>query len=81
LIKEQIEPGSRQFLVKQGHYSVVCELDLKGFEAELKVISGRTSEVERMQRLIDEYGPDPPCWLPAFQADTVSRTTLVEPSV
>ena len=41
LIKEQLEPGSRMFLVKQGHHSVVCQLDLKGFDAELAVISGR----------------------------------------
>jgi type IV secretion system protein VirB4 len=39
LIREQLEPGTRQFLVKQGHHSVVCQLDLKGFDAELKVIS------------------------------------------
>ena len=50
LIKEQLEPGSRMFLVKQGHHSVVCQLDLKGFEAELRVISGRAQRVERMQR-------------------------------
>ena len=31
LIKEQLEPGSRMFLVKQAHHSVVCQLDLKGF--------------------------------------------------
>ena len=43
LIKEELEPGSRRFLVKQGHQSVVCELDLKGFDAELAVISGRRS--------------------------------------
>ncbi|MBS0614706.1 MAG: VirB4 family type IV secretion/conjugal transfer ATPase, partial [Proteobacteria bacterium] len=35
LIKEQLEPGNRMFLIKQGHDSVVCELDLKGFDAEL----------------------------------------------
>ena len=40
LIKEQLEPGSRMFLVKQAHHSVVCQLDLKGFDAELAVISG-----------------------------------------
>ena len=51
LIKEQLEPGSRAFLVKQGHHSVVCQLDLKGFEAELAVISGRAQQVERMQRI------------------------------
>ena len=33
LIKEQLEPGSRMFLVKQGHHSVVCGLDLKGFDS------------------------------------------------
>ncbi|CAG0938751.1 Type IV secretion system protein virB4 [Gammaproteobacteria bacterium] len=66
LIKEQIEPGSRQFLIKQGHYSVVCQLDLKGFDAELKVISGRASTVEELQRLIARTGPDPRQWLPSF---------------
>lgn len=66
LIKEQLEPGSRMFLVKQGHYSIVCQLDLKGFNAELSVISGRASAVERMHRLIAELGSDPKQWLPSF---------------
>ena len=43
LIKDQLEPGSRMFLVKQSHHSVVCQLDLKGFDAELAVISGRAA--------------------------------------
>ena len=43
LIKDQLEPGSRMFLVKQAHHSVVCQLDLKGFDAELAVISGRAA--------------------------------------
>ena len=47
LIKEQLEPGSRMFLVKQSHHSVVCQLDLKGFDAELAVISGRAAKVAR----------------------------------
>ena len=66
LLKEQIEPGSRLFLIKQGHHSIVCELDLKGFDAELTVISGRASELERMHRLIERYGEDPAAWLPEF---------------
>ena len=28
LLKEGLEPGSRMFLIKQGHHSVVCELNL-----------------------------------------------------
>jgi type IV secretion system protein VirB4 len=66
LVKEQLEPGSRQFLIKQGHHSVVCELDLKGFEGEVKVLSGRASNVKRMRQLIDEFGEVPEAWLPKF---------------
>jgi type IV secretion system protein VirB4 len=66
LIKERLEPGSRQFLVKQGHHSVVCELDLKGFNAELKVISGRASSVEELHRILATTGSDPARWLPVF---------------
>lgn len=41
LIKEELEPGARAFLVKQGHQSVVCRLDLSGFQSELEVLSAR----------------------------------------
>ncbi len=68
LIKEQLEPGSRMFLVKQAHHSVVCELDLKGFDAELAVISGRAGQVSRMQKIIAATGPDPMLWLPQFMS-------------
>jgi type IV secretion system protein VirB4 len=68
LIKDQLEPGSRMFLVKQAHHSVVCQLDLKGFDAELAVISGRASEVNRMYRIMSATGPDPKAWLPQFMA-------------
>jgi type IV secretion system protein VirB4 len=68
LIKEQLEPGSRMFLVKQAHRSVVCQLDLKGFDAELAVISGRASEVKRMYQIMSATGRDPAAWLPQFMA-------------
>jgi type IV secretion system protein VirB4 len=66
LIKDQLEPGSRMFLVKQAHHSVVCQLDLKGFEGELAVISGRASEVKRMHQIISVTGAEPRSWLPRF---------------
>jgi type IV secretion system protein VirB4 len=66
LIKEELEPGSRRFLVKQGHYSVVCQLDLRGFDAELAVISGRPRFIELMNQLMDEQGSEPDSWLPSF---------------
>ncbi len=66
LIREQLEPGSRTFLLKQGHHSVVCRLDLKGCEAELAVISGRAHQLTRMQQLMREHGDSPELWLSAF---------------
>jgi type IV secretion system protein VirB4 len=65
LIKE-LEPGSRTFLVKQGHHSVVCRLDLKGCHAELAVISGRAQQLGRLHQLLADYGPQPERWLPVF---------------
>jgi type IV secretion system protein VirB4 len=54
--------------VKQSHQSVVCQLDLKGFDGELAVISGRTTQVKRMHEIIAETGADPNAWLPRFLA-------------
>jgi type IV secretion system protein VirB4 len=72
LIKEQLTVGSRQFLVRQGNQSVVCQLDLKGLEGELAVISGRARSVERLHTLIDRVGDDPQYWLPLFMAEATS---------
>ena len=68
LIKDQLETGSRMFLVKQSHHSVVCQLDLKGYDAELSVISGRAGSVQRMHHIIAAAGSDPSAWLPQFLA-------------
>jgi len=75
LIKEQLEPGSRAFLVKQGRHSVVCQLDLKGFSRELAVISGRSATVDLMNRIVSELGSAPQDWLPAFyEAASTARS-------
>ncbi len=66
LIKDELEPGSRRFLIKQGHQSVVCELDLKGFDAELAVISGRRENLDLAHSIIARWGSDPGRWLPPF---------------
>jgi type IV secretion system protein VirB4 len=77
LIKDQLEPGSRQFLIKQAHHSVVCQLDLKGFEAELAVISGRAGQVAIMTELINMLGSDPTAWLPAFMSSKEGSSCAV----
>jgi type IV secretion system protein VirB4 len=73
LIRDELEPGSRRFLIKQGHQSVVCELDLKGFDAELAVISGRRANVDLMQSLIERVGAEPSRWLPEFYQRVTRR--------
>ena len=46
---------------------MVCELDLKGFDAELEVISGRARTVEELHRLHRrDTGAEPQQWLPDF---------------
>ena len=56
------------FLVKQAHHSVVCQLNLKGYDAELSVISGRAAEVTRMYEIMATTGSEPSAWLPQFLA-------------
>lgn len=68
LIAQELTPGSRRFLVRQGVSSVVCELDLKGFRVELDVISGRAETVKEMEALRGKYGE---MWLEAFRARRV----------
>jgi type IV secretion system protein VirB4 len=78
LVKERLEPGSRQFLVKQGHHSIVCQLDLKGFNDTLKVISGRAIELSRMQAMIRHHGAGAGHWLPFFLNDAPGPAPSVE---
>lgn len=57
---------SRQFLIRQGQNSVVAELNLRGFDDELAVLSGNTATSLLVERLIGELGDDPKQWLPEF---------------
>jgi type IV secretion system protein VirB4 len=66
LIKEDMDPSSRRFLIRQGRDAVVAELNLNGFENELAVISGTTDNVRLAESVIEECGDDPAVWLPQF---------------
>lgn len=58
--------NSRRFLVKQGSNSTVAELNLRGFDDELAVLSGNTATSALAERLVMELGDDPDVWLPEF---------------
>ncbi|MCC8976692.1 transporter, partial [Bradyrhizobium sp. Cham227] len=64
LIRSELSPESRRFLVKQGHNSVVAELNLGGFADELTVLSGRTEAVRRLDEIRAQVGDDPAAWMP-----------------
>jgi type IV secretion system protein VirB4 len=69
LIAADMTNESRRFLVKQGHNSVLAELNLSGFDDELAVLSGRTATVEVLDRVRAMVGDDPDVWLPVFHKE------------
>lgn len=66
LVREEMVPGARQFLLKQGTSSLVCALDLRGLEEELAVLAGRAETGALMERLRRAHGDPPERWLPTF---------------
>ncbi len=66
LIQSELSRESRRFLIKQGQNSVVAELNLRGMNDEIAVLSGTTKNIELMNQIINEYGTDPEKWLPIF---------------
>ncbi|MDI1281725.1 VirB4 family type IV secretion/conjugal transfer ATPase [Brevundimonas sp.] len=68
-VREVLVPGSGRFLVKQGHDSVVVELDLAGLDDALAILSGRTETVALLDRLRGETGDAYAQWRDRFHAE------------
>jgi type IV secretion system protein VirB4 len=66
LVARELSPESRRFIVKQGHNSLVAELNLTGFDDELAILSGRTANVELADAIRAEGGSSE-TWLSLFQ--------------
>jgi type IV secretion system protein VirB4 len=47
-----LDERSRRFLVKQGHASAVCQLNLRGMDDVLAVISASTDNIEIMHEVL-----------------------------
>jgi type IV secretion system protein VirB4 len=69
LVREELAPESRQFLIKQGLNSVVAELNLDGLDDELAILSGRTETVDLLDRIRARVGDDPADWLEPFHRE------------
>ena len=70
-----LDERSRCFLVKQGHASAVCQLNLRGMDDALSVISASTDNIEIMHQVLHERAAAngvgveelrPEQWLQAF---------------
>jgi type IV secretion system protein VirB4 len=48
-----LDERSRCFLVKQGHASAVCQLNLRGLDDHLAVISASTDNIEIMHEVME----------------------------
>jgi type IV secretion system protein VirB4 len=57
---------ARRFLVKQGHRSAVCELDLSGMDDAITILSGSTENVALLDEVRAQVGDDVSQWLPLF---------------
>ncbi len=66
--RDMVEASLRGFLFKQGSHSTVCELNLRGFDDELAVLSGTAASVQLANIAIQRAGDDPEAWLPLFHS-------------
>lgn len=65
--------GNRRFLVKQGHTSAICELDLSGLDKFIAVLSATTDNVALLDAVRERHGNDPFQWLPVFLREVQDR--------
>lgn len=75
-IIKNLGENSRAFLVKQGHRSAICKMDLGGMNDILNVISGSLDNVELLDDLRAEVGDDPAVWLPKFHQRIAARRSI-----
>ena len=66
LVREDLAPESRQFLVKQGLNAVVAELRLDGMSDHLAILSGRAETVDLLDRLRAHHGDAYADWAAPF---------------
>ena len=75
LIKEELEPGSRRFLLKQGHQSIVCELDLEGLRCGARGdLRPPVATSSAWRRSSPSTASRRPHWLPHFCTRRSART-------
>jgi type IV secretion system protein VirB4 len=69
--------GGRRFLVKQGHSSAICELDLSGLDDFVTVLSATTDNVALLDDIRARHGDDPFQWLPVLLREVQDRKSRI----
>jgi type IV secretion system protein VirB4 len=65
--------GGRRFLVKQGHASAICEMDLAGLDEFVTVLSATTDNIALLDSVRERHGDDPFQWLPVLLREVQDR--------
>ncbi len=65
--------GGRRFLVKQGHASAICEMDLAGLDDFVTVLSATTDNIALLDSVRERHGDDPFQWLPVLLREVQDR--------
>ena len=73
IVRDLNSQGGRRFLVKQGHASAICELDLTGLDDYVTVLSATTDNVAMLDDIRARHGNDPIQWLPVFLREVHDR--------
>jgi type IV secretion system protein VirB4 len=66
-IIKNLGEDSRQFLVKQNSKSTLVQLDLKGMDDVLDILSASKDNVEMLDDIRMAVGDDPDRWMPVFR--------------
>ena len=75
IVKSLNSQGGRRFMVKQGHASAICELDLSGLDDFVTVLSATTDNVALLDGILERHGNDPSEWLPVLLQEVQDRKT------
>jgi type IV secretion system protein VirB4 len=73
--------GGRRFLIKQGHASSICELDLTGLDDFITVLSATTDNVALLDEVRARHGNDPFQWLPVLLHEVQDRKSRTSRSM
>jgi type IV secretion system protein VirB4 len=81
IVKSLSAQGGRRFLVKQGHASAICEMDLAGLEDFVTVLSATTDNIALLDSIRARVGDDPFQWLPVLIQEVQDRKSRNSRSV